>query len=503
MRAGLPRALAVAAIVVFWLASLVWLVFYEAYPGLLDRSARGYRDILSRGVMVMDQWMKISFQGRTVGYSHTSVGADDDADRRYRITNITVLNLNVMGSRRRISVRAEAIVDETYRMRTFAFTLSTEGYSVEVRGGHKHGDVYAVSLRGAAAARQMEVTIPKDALIYSPMTEMMLKSLSPGQSVTLRVFDPVSLSGRSILVRALREESIVHRQKPVRTTVLSATVDGMDTLSWIDRDGRVLRQETMFGWTMEACDAKDALSRPASTGALDADLLTSLAVPVTGPAGRLATARAAIVRLSGAPLAATSLASQRQTLLSRTGDGIDLRIEAQPPPPDAPLPVAETSTAFAAWVAATPFVQSDDPRIVEKARQITAGSPHRQAAAMAIYQWVHDHVEKTPAVSLPSAADVLLRLEGDCNEHTYLFVGLARAIGIPARIRVGLTLHNGLFYYHAWPSVYLGRWVDMDPTLGQPSVGPDHISLFEGELAEQMKLMGVIGRLKADVISVE
>ena len=82
-------------------------------------------------------------------------------------------------------------------------------------------------------------------------------------------------------------------------------------------------------------------------------------------------------------------------------------------------------------------------------------------------------------------------------------MGLARAAGIPAKIRVGLTLHNGLFYYHAWPSVFLGRWVDMDPTLGRPVVNAAYLSLLEGELAEQMKLMGMIGKLKVTVEATE
>ena len=40
----------------------------------------------------------------------------------------------------------------------------------------------------------------------------------------------------------------------------------------------------------------------------------------------------------------------------------------------------------------------------------------------------------------------------------------------------------------------------MDPTLGQPAVGAAYISLVEGEMAEQMRLMGVLGQLKVEVL---
>jgi hypothetical protein len=497
------RTLTVAGILVFWLATLAWLVFYEAYPGLLDRTTSGYRDVFSRGVLVMDQWMKISFQGKRIGYSHTSMDVDETpAHRQYLIDNLTVLSMNVMGSRQRISVKARSALDDAYRLQTFSFTLSASGYSVDVQGRRVHGDTYAVSIESAASTRRLNVTIPDDALLYSPMTEMMLKSLAPGKQVTLRVFNPLTLSPQNLVIRALRRETITNRGKPVEATVLSALVEGMETLSWIDPDGAILRQETLFGWTMESCDAKEALIRVAADSALDADMLTSLAVPVTGPAGRLAGARAATLRLTGAPSFHASLESQRQHVLCLTGTVTELRLQAETLP-ETNLPVRETDAGLSEWLAPSPFIQCTDPRMVEKARQITAAATNRMSAALALYQWVYENVAKTPTVSLPSALDVLLRPEGDCNEHTYLFVGLARAIGIPAKIRVGLTLHNGMFYYHAWPSIHAGRWVDMDPTLGQPAVGADHLSLLEGELSEQMKLMALLGRLKVDVIKVE
>ena len=88
---------------------------------------------------------------------------------------------------------------------------------------------------------------------------------------------------------------------------------------------------------------------------------------------------------------------------------------------------------------------------------------------------------------------------GDCNEHTYLFVALARSVGIPAQIRIGLVFSRGAFYYHAWPSVWVGEWLEMDPTLEQPVVDATHLALLEGELDKQLELMKVIGRLSARV----
>ena len=80
---------------------------------------------------------------------------------------------------------------------------------------------------------------------------------------------------------------------------------------------------------------------------------------------------------------------------------------------------------------------------------------------------------------------------GDCNEHTVLYVAMARALGLPARIAVGLVYLRGAFYYHAWPEVYVaepdgrGLWLPVDPTLNQFPADPTHVRLARGGLDKQ------------------
>ena len=98
---------------------------------------------------------------------------------------------------------------------------------------------------------------------------------------------------------------------------------------------------------------------------------------------------------------------------------------------------------------------------------------------------------------------------GDCNEHTALYVAMARSIGIPARIAVGLVYVHGAFYYHAWPEVYLregqgrGLWLPVDPTLNQFPVDATHLRLARGGLDKQTAILPLLGRLKMTVLDVE
>jgi hypothetical protein len=498
MKSPSKRLIATGSIILLWLGAMGWLILSEAYPGLRDRASLGYRTFLDRGIMVMDRWMIITHQNQTIGYTHTSVDVDEkNATRQYRLNNRTLLSLTVMGSRQRISVTSDATVDALYNLQLFHFSLSSAGYTIVVDGKRLEGNTFDVKIKSASSIQHLTVIIPDDAVIYSPMTEMSLKSLLPGRQVTLRIFNPVTLAAQNVTVRALRRETLILRNRTNETTVLAAKMDGMETLSWMDAEGTMIRQQTPFGWAMESCTAEEALT-PANPKSDTGDLLASLAVPIRGDTSRLTTQPAVKLRLTGTTLTREQLTTHRQEVVALGTNFAEIIVKADTLPK---LGTAETALppGMEPWLASTAFIQSSDPRLISKAREIIGTRSNRLDAATALYNWVYTHVAKQSTISLPSALDVLLRPEGDCNEHTYLFVGLARAAGLPARIRVGLTLHEGRFYYHAWPSVYAGQWLDMDPTRGLPAVNAGYISLVEGELEEQMKLMSVIGQLKVEI----
>ena len=85
---------------------------------------------------------------------------------------------------------------------------------------------------------------------------------------------------------------------------------------------------------------------------------------------------------------------------------------------------------------------------------------------------------------------------------------LARAAGIPSRIAAGIVFSDragpiGGFYYHAWPEVQLGgpsEWIPVDPTFGQFPADATHIKLAEGDLDQQVEIMGYVGRIKLKLI---
>ena len=81
-----------------------------------------------------------------------------------------------------------------------------------------------------------------------------------------------------------------------------------------------------------------------------------------------------------------------------------------------------------------------------------------------------------------------------------LYVALARALGLPARTAAGVVYVRGRFYYHAWPEVWLGQWVAVDPTFGQFPADASHLRFVVGGLARQVELMRLIGQLRLTVV---
>jgi len=173
----------------------------------------------------------------------------------------------------------------------------------------------------------------------------------------------------------------------------------------------------------------------------------------------------------------------------------------------------------ARYLKAELFIESDAPEIIAEAAKAVQGVTGTRERAERLTRYVNQLLDKKPTVSLPSALEVLRTKVGDCNEHTVLYVAMARALGIPARIAVGLVYIHGAFYYHAWPEVYLeegsglraqgsaqraqGLWLPVDPTLNEFPANATHLRLARGGLDKQTVILPLMGKLTMDVLDVE
>jgi hypothetical protein len=493
------RLIITSAILLFWAVSMFWLIRFEAFPGLFTDTIRAdYRELLSKGPLLSDNWMKIIMQGVHVGYSHTSMDINEESpSERYQLQNTTDMNLNMLGSVQPVLINVTSTLDAFYKLQRFEFLMKSDRYSIRLNARRMEDERFAVEIRSPSGAQSMIVEIPPDVVLYSPVMEMALQQMQPGETTVIKTLDPATMRPMEMRITALRREEINWQGTNTLTTVFEYDYSGAKMHTWMDTEGQVLRQETPWGWTLEAADAADAVYYDYKRAAA-LDMTASLAIPTHPPIVNPRSCTFLRLKLQGGSIDAFDLNSHRQQAMLTSGSEVELTVKSDALP-DADIALAIPDDA-AKYLNSTMYIQCGHAAFRKTIRDIIGSETNPVRKVRMIADWVHREVKKDPTISLPSALDVLKTMRGDCNEHTYLFTALARAAGIPARVHVGVVYMDGALYYHAWPGVYLNRWVELDPTLGQPGVDATHISMLTGEIAEQVKLLNILGQTRATIL---
>ncbi len=160
---------------------------------------------------------------------------------------------------------------------------------------------------------------------------------------------------------------------------------------------------------------------------------------------------------------------------------IPRRVEYQLPPE---LPVPERYPASAAtWLRPEKEIQVDAPEIAATLARIGAVTGTVVERLRRIYDLTAGLAPK-PFKGTTDALTALRLGEASCNGKSRLFVALARATGIPARLVGGLVLEAGSKRTsHQWVEVYVaGHWVPFDPTNRHFARLPErYLTLYYGD----------------------
>ncbi|KKQ86317.1 MAG: hypothetical protein A3I88_01030 [Candidatus Portnoybacteria bacterium RIFCSPLOWO2_12_FULL_39_9] len=120
------------------------------------------------------------------------------------------------------------------------------------------------------------------------------------------------------------------------------------------------------------------------------------------------------------------------------------------------------------FLAASPHLQSDNPRIKNLAEKIKRREKNVLTIIKNLNQYVISHLSYgRPIQGLYSALEALDNKITDCGGFSSLFVSLCLALGIPARIISGFWAGWPKNTMHAWLEIMLpdGRWIPADPSV--------------------------------------
>ncbi len=456
---------------------------------------------------------------RAVGQATSEL---DTVPGGFRLSDLMALELPALGQTGTAVARTRVDLDAALQMKTFEFSLDSEVGRFLARGAVTGDTLLEVEItsQGTSQTVSYRLAAPPVFAAIVPIRVAAQGDLEVGRRVRMPVFDPSTLSTRSVEVRVLEHDTLVVADSAslgaggrwteahfdsIPAWRIAEVFGGVSVESWVDHDGRVLRAESPLGFAMEKTEfelARQALGDARAEGGTgtDDDVIMATAIQSNVDLSDAATFDELRFVLSGVDLEGFDLEGGRQSLRGDTLVVRRERLRELDAGYTLPYPRMDLRDALQP----EPLIQSDDPRIVAMAEELTvrraSWAPDPRRAAGELNTGVFNLLEKAITFSVPSALQVLESRRGDCNEHTVLYVALARALGLPARTAVGLVFVNGAFFYHAWPEVWLGEWVAVDPTFGQYPADASHIRFVVGGLAQQVELVRLIGRLQIDVV---
>jgi transglutaminase superfamily protein len=463
-----PLTLAVFA---WWLAMLTLLVRKHIAPPATDVAL-----LPAPAASPRDEWFGIYQGEHKVGYARRSVVPTDTG---YDVRDDSMLALALLGVPQRLTTSLAAETDAGFGLRAFRFTLVSPAATFTASGT---SDGRRLDVRYGVADRQDALTVPLDGPIHLATTfrpRIAAARPAPGTRFSHTVFSPLTLRSETVTTVVEGRETVDG------TDALRVTEEeqGVRTRVWLADDGSAVREEAMLGLMLRA------EPRTAAVGGLDGaaplDLATIARIPLRGTIRSPRSVAAVTLLVSGPAAASVPDDPPRQRMRA----GV-LRIEREPWP--VPRATAATDDAY---LRPSPFVESDDPAIVARARVIVGDEPDAVQRAERLLHWVATSMTKEPSATVPSAREVLRVLRGDCNEHAVLLTALARAAGIPARMVAGAVYVDGAFLYHAWSELWLGRWVSADAVFDQMPVDATHVKLIEGGPERHLGLAGLVGGL--------
>jgi transglutaminase-like putative cysteine protease len=491
----LPRRLTRAAsalVLVAWVVSLGLLVRRTLEAATLSLGG----DLSAYGASA--QWKGIYSRGEKIGYL---VGQTTPREDGYELTEDGQLQMTLLGAATAARLRTSALVDREFRLRSFTFTLDPGTGPIAI-GGRVEGTTLHLTVRTPGGERTETRTLAEPpALALNLSRRMAAAGLRPGLRLETPVFDPATLRNATMVVEVDEREVVRAAGRPVPAFRTRTTFGGIASTSWITDVGEVVKEESPLGFLVVRETRERALSLAVSNQ-VQRDLYDAAAIVPETSRARIDDPASVVrlrVRLTGADLASPDVQGDGQRV---SGDVIELVDTKTLRPAPATEPLDE-------YLRPEVFLESDAPEIVAEARKAVQGVEGNRARAERLVRYVNDLLEKKPTVSLPSALEVLRTRVGDCNEHTALYAAMARSLGLPSRIAVGLVFLRGAFYYHAWPEVFVaegdgrGVWLPVDPTLNQFPADPTHIRLARGGLDKQAAILGLIGRAKLTVLDLD
>jgi hypothetical protein len=464
-----------------------------------------------------ESWMGIYMEGVKVGYSHNMESVFLKEGERFirslseswmKISRLGGAPIEIVSSQESLYRGEEIPVEVVVRTKMSESEIVISAEVLKDKVLFKMGDRLIAEL---PYSEKFYLGIPIEEIIKRG-------DLKPDKTLSYRVLDPLSRSIKQSSFQVIGREDVLILGKKlnlwhVRTEMMSIIPVVMD--EWMDDEGVIWKSVSRASF-MTTTSIRMPKEKAMEVSEENLDIAFSSILHSNVLFENPLQVRKVTYKLSGIP--AQSIKNfpyddGSQILLEAHEDFSVVQTVSQIFKEEEAISFPVSDEKFQDYLEPTSFCQSDDPEIVKTAQEIVGKEQNAWKAAKKIALWVDREMTPNYDVGFATATEILKNREGDCSEHTVISVALCRAAGIPARAAVGIMYSDGIFAYHMWPEVYVGRWIGLDAKwiavdkeTGEFYTDATHLKFGRSSLDEKIfeemvqAISEIIGNLELEII---
>jgi transglutaminase-like putative cysteine protease len=490
---------------------LLWSGHKEVY------SLKAFESSPAEEKKLSESWMGIYMNGVKVGYSHSQEFSVKKNGTRYRKdfdeSSMRVSRLG--GNPVQILSAQESLSDEKGKPLECTLRMKMSETETVTRA-----EVEADKILFKSNGKVIKELPYQEEFYLGPPLEKMIKEdgLIAGKKYSFKILDPVTYSLVDCRFEIIGKEDVLVLGKEMKlwhvkeemTSVVPVIMD-----EWIDRSGDAWKTASKVSFVMTT-SIRMPKEKAIEISGQNFDIAFSTVIKPNLAFERPQEVQRVTFKLSGVspdrikdfPFDDGSQKIEevgKDYVIIQTSSQIFSEKEA------ISFPVEEEELHM--YLKPTSFCESDDPGIQRVAKDIVGEEKNSWRAAKKISEWVKKEMTPNYDVGFATAKETLKNRKGDCSEHTVLTVALCRASGIPSRAAVGIMSAQGIFAYHMWPEVYVGRWIGLDSKWlavdkksGEYYTDATHIkfgrSLLDENIFKEMAqaISEIVGQLKLEIL---
>src|SRR5918993_4491579 len=345
------------AVVVFWCVMNVLLIKRQLWappPPLFVSATEGLTE-------ASQEWWGVYYHGEKIGFTSQSIEPNENG---YQLRDESLLRLNLLGTTQRASTRLSMDVDKEWVLKDFSFELLSNDIRFQSRGKVIPGQLN-LEIESAGHTSKQIIALTQPPYLAAALKPLVAtQQLEPGKEPFFTIFDPSTLAQQITSVVIEGREQILVGDKTEPAIKLRQKLKGLSVVSWIDGQGRTLKEESPGGFALRR-EAPQQAKSFAESRAVPLDMIARASIAVGEVIAQPQSRSALRLRLSGVNMANFALDHGRQKFSEN-----ELRVEQEKVGPSDTYKIPLQDPRFSSFLRPTAFLQSDHPRIRAHARQI-------------------------------------------------------------------------------------------------------------------------------------